>query len=387
MRTSDSARVRVLELRSVRGTGGGPEKTIMLGAARADRAKFEVIVCYIRDRRDEVYALDERARALDIEYVEIFEDHSFDVSVWRQLRQIVRDRQIDIVHAHEYKTDLLGYLLSKRQGVIPLATAHAWTGNSRREKWAYYPVDKRVLARYPRVIAVSTDIKRELLRHGAHDDRVVVILNSIDPVAFRRGSADRSAVRSQLGLRDEDFVIGAVGRLERQKRFDVLLEAAAALVPAHPALRLVIAGGGSLLDELRETAARLGLADRCRFPGHRSDIAELHHAFDLYVQSSEYEGTPNSVLEAMAMETPLVATDVGGTSELASNEVHGLIVPSNNVAALKAGIDRAIRDSTGSRTRAEAARRRVEDELSFESRTRRLEAVYEDLVQRRTSHA
>jgi glycosyltransferase involved in cell wall biosynthesis len=146
-------------------------------------------------------------------------------------------------------------------------------------------------------------------------------------------------------------------------------------------------GAGSLLNQLRETAARLQLADRCLFLGHRDDIAHLHHAFDLFVQSSEYEGTPNAVLEAMAMETPLVATDVGGTRELAEDGVHGLIVPPNDVPVLKAGIDRAIRDRGGSRTRAAAARQRVEDELSFESRTRRLEAVYQDLVQRRAARA
>src|SRR5947207_917056 len=97
--------VRVLELRSVRGTGGGPEKTILMGAARADRARFAVTVCYIRDARDGVFSIDGRAAPLGVDYVEVHERHSLDPRIWPELRRLVRERRIDIVHAHEYKTD------------------------------------------------------------------------------------------------------------------------------------------------------------------------------------------------------------------------------------------------------------------------------------------
>src|SRR5579872_6172619 len=99
--------IRVLELRSVRGTGGGPEKTILLGAKRTDRRRFAVTVCYLRDRRDDAFAVANRAEVRDVDYVEIPERHSFDPSVWPALRKLVRERRIDIVHAHEYKSDLL----------------------------------------------------------------------------------------------------------------------------------------------------------------------------------------------------------------------------------------------------------------------------------------
>lgn len=372
--------IRVLELRSVRGTGGGPEKTILLGAAQADTSRFQIIVCYIRDRRDTTFHLDKRAQALGVEYVEVDERHSIDPGILGQLTRIVRERQIDLVHAHEYKTDLVALLLAKRTGVIPLSTAHGWTGQSRRERFVYYPADKWLLARYPRVIAVSTDIKQELVRYGSASDRVTVILNSIDPSAFRRDPARVAPLRATLGFTPTDVVIGAVGRVERQKRFDLLLEAVRPIMHTRPGVRLVIAGDGSLLDGLRTQAAALGIDSRCSFLGHRADIADLHHTFDLFVQSSEYEGTPNAVLEAMAMETPLVATDVGGTGELAQDEQHCLLIPCRNVGALGAAIERALSDPRASQQRAVAARQRVETELSFERRTRRLEAIYGELV-------
>ena len=372
--------IRVLELRSVRGTGGGPEKTILLGAALADRTRFAITVCYLRDERDRVFQVDRRPETEGLDYVEITERHSLDRSVWPRLCGLVRERHIGIVHAHDYKTDLLAWMLSRRANVRALATVHGWTGNSTRERWLYYPVDKRVLSRYRRLIAVSSEIRDELTRHGVRRERVDVVLNGIDPAAFRREHARGAGVRRTLGLTDEDVVIGAVGRLEAQKRFDLLLDAFARLHPGRPALRLIVAGEGSLRPSLLARARHLGIAASCRFLGHRDDVCDLHHAFNLFVQSSDYEGTPNAVLEAMALETPVVATAAGGTGEVLRDGVDGIVVPIGDLTALSHAIARALDDSGATLRRASAARGRVETTLSFEVRTRRLEAIYADLM-------
>lgn len=374
--------IRVLELRSVRGTGGGPEKTILQGARRADPTQFAVTVCYIRDGRDDVYAIDQRAKALGVDYVEIPEKHSFDVSVWPALRKLVRERRFDIVHAHEHKTDLLALMLGRFERVIPLATAHGWVGHSSKEKF-YYAVDKRLLARFPFVIAVSGDIRNVLVQHGAPADRVEVVLNAIDPTQFRRDPARRADARAWAGLADDEIAIGGVGRLEPQKRFDLLMEACARLRTRYPKLRLLIAGEGSVRAELEATIARLGIGDCCRLLGHCNDVVQVHHAIDVFVQASDYEGTPNAVLEAMALESPIVATDVGGTSELAFDGVHALIVPPQRVDRLEAAIETLLKDPAATAQRAAAARARVEGELSFERRMQRVEGIYERLVRER----
>jgi glycosyltransferase involved in cell wall biosynthesis len=378
-----ASRLAVLELRSVRGTGGGPEKTILLGTERTDRTRFAVTVCYLRDLRDPVFGIDERAAQMDIDYVEVKEKHSFDPGIWKPLAALVRDRRIDIVHSHDYKTDVLALLLARRTGVIPLSTAHGWTGQTARERWIYYPAEKRLLARFPRVIAVSSEIRRELVRHGQREDRVTVILNGIDPDRFKRDVFRRADMRREIGVGPDDVVIGAVGRLERQKRFDLLLDAYVPVLRARPDVRLAIVGDGSLKGEIAAKVASLGLGRSCLLLGHRLGVADLHNAYDLFVQASEYEGTPNAVLEAMAMGTPIVATDVGGTAELAAHEVHGLLVAPHDVPGLTAAMQRALADPSAARARAAAARRRVENDLSFEARTRHLERVYEDLARER----
>lgn len=375
-----SGPIRILELRCVWGTGGGPEKTILQGAAAADPSRYAVTVCYLRAREDPLFGIGGRAEALGLDYHEVAERHPLDSGVLSALRRLVRQRGIGIVHAHDYKTDVLAWLLARTEGVAPLATVHGWTGHSRRERWLYHPVDKRVLGRFPRLIAVSEAIRRELLLRGARPERVTTILNGIDPRAFRRDPARGPAVRAALGLSDDDIVLGAVGRLEPQKRFDRLLEVFVELRRECPRLRLVLVGEGGLRGELEAAARRLGAGRDCLLLGHRSDVADLHHAFDLFVQSSDYEGTPNVVLEAMALETPVVATAAGGTAELIQDGVHGLIVPPGDPARLRESIELALADREATDQRAAAARELVEGPLSFEARMRAVEAVYEELV-------
>lgn len=380
---TSSEPIRVLELRSVRGVGGGPEKTILLGAVRAS-AGVHVTVCYLRDARDRDFAQHERAVGAGVAYVEVIERHSFDPRIIAAVRRIVRERSIDIVHAHEYKTDALAWALRRLERVIPMATAHGWTGDSWKEQHVYYPADRRLLRTFPRVVAVSEDIRRELIACGAAPARVTTVPNAIDPEAFRRDRGHDHDARAALGLPPDAYVLGAVGRAEAQKRFDLLIEAFADAAGTRPRLHLVIAGGGSRLSALRRQAAALGpLAARIHLLGHRTDVASLHHAFDAFVQSSDYEGTPNAVLEAMAFENPVVATRAGGTAEILTDGVHGRLVDPGDRAALTRALE-DLCDAPGvARDWAHAARRRVETELSFATRLARVEAIYAALVAER----
>ena len=121
---------------------------------------------------------------MDVDYVEVRERHSFDPRIWSALREIVAERRIDIIHAHDYKTILWALLLARRTGAIPMATAHGWTGRSARERFLYYPLAKRLLARLPGAVAVSGDLKDDLVRHGGRPDRITVLLNAIDPAGL-----------------------------------------------------------------------------------------------------------------------------------------------------------------------------------------------------------
>jgi glycosyltransferase involved in cell wall biosynthesis len=368
--------IRVLELRSVVGAGGGPEKTILTGAAATDPSRIRITVCYLRSASDRACDIGARAAALGLDYVELAERTAIDYRMWTALCALVRARAIDIVHAHDYKTNLLALMLARVAGVVPLTTAHGWTGHSWRETRLYYPLDRRLIGGFPYVVAVSEEIKRDLESAGVASDRVHVILNGIDPAAFRRNPAKRPAARTAFDLRPDTIAVAATGRLEPQKRFDLLIRACALARQTHPSLRLLIAGDGSLRAELEALASQL-MPGACTLLGHQPDIRALHHAADIFVQSSDYEGTPNAVLEAMAMETPIVATAAGGTTDLAAPGLHALIVPIRDAGALVAAIHHTLMHPHETARRVARSRDRVETVLSFAARMAAVDRLYE----------
>jgi glycosyltransferase involved in cell wall biosynthesis len=203
----------------------------------------------------------------------------------------------------------------------------------------------------------------------------------IPDVAVRRRDRD-AAARAALGLPATATVVGAVGRLDPLKNFSMLIDVFARLASDVPQAMLVIAGDGDFKATLQQQVEATGLASRIHLLGHQGDVAQVHHALDVFVQSSDTEGTPNAVLEAMAFENPVVATAAGGTAEIARHGREALIVPCRNRAALEAALRDTLADPAAARARAVAGRRRVEGDLSFQARMRRVEGIYEQLVER-----
>ena len=150
----------------MRGTGGGPEKTILLGAERADRARVSVTVCYIRDARDAQFGIGARARQAGVDYVELIERGSFDRRRLAAARCASSATAASTSSTRTTTRPISWRCCSARShGTIPLSTAHGWTGHSPRERWLYYPLDKQMLRAFPLTIAVSSQIKSELVRH------------------------------------------------------------------------------------------------------------------------------------------------------------------------------------------------------------------------------
>ena len=379
IQTSSRRALRVLALRAVDGAGGGADKIVLRNADSVSHASIEMAACFIHHPSDSDFDLVDRANHLGIRTYEETHRGPFDLRVFGRIQKVIADFQPDIIHSHDYKASFIASRIARRNPILCLATSHGWTGEKWREKNLFYPADRRLLSNFPGIIAVSDQIRDTLVSSGTDPRRVRVVLNGVDPQKYQRDLNTRSRVRKELGYAESDLVLGGVGRVELQKRFDLLIEAFAELRHQNNRLKLLIAGEGSLLEPLRAEVRRRQLDEHCQLIGHRENMTDTYQALDMLVQSSDYEGTPTVVVEAMALEIPIVATDAGGTAQLIQHLQHGRIVPCQNVPALIAATRETLESPTLAREMAMAARQRVETKLSFSERTRQLEAIYQEL--------
>jgi glycosyltransferase involved in cell wall biosynthesis len=233
-----------------------------------------------------------------------------------------------------------------------------------------------VLGRLPAAIfAVSEDLRRHMIAEGLPADRVRVVHNGISP-GSRPTNADRDAARRSLGVEADPILLGTVGRLDPVKDLSTLLEALRILRSRRRNVRLVIVGDGPERAHLGQQAARMGVGELVAFLGYRSGPRCLLPAFDIYVNSSTHEGISLTLLEAMAAALPIVATEVGGTSEVVVQDHTGLLVPARSPDRLAMAIEDLIRSPERRRAMSDRARARVEQQFSLQAMTKRYLDAY-----------
>jgi glycosyltransferase involved in cell wall biosynthesis len=243
----------------------------------------------------------------------------------------------------------------------------------------YDAIDRWTLPHYERVIAVSQDLYDQCVEAGVPKQRLHLIENAIDTDEFAR-TMPPAAAPGRTDVPPGRLVVGAVGRLRDEKGFDLLIPAFATLLKEGYDLELWIAGEGPEREPLTAQAAATGFGERIRFLGYQGNTRDLFAAFDLFCLSSRREGLPNVMLEAMAMDVAVVATDCGGIAAFGHDGEDMIIVPTESIEALTNAMRSLIRDPARRAALAAAGRRRVEDEFSFRRRMERIVAVYDDLM-------
>lgn len=235
-----------------------------------------------------------------------------------------------------------------------------------------------------RFIPVSDDLQRWLAQVvGIPAAKTELIANGVDTARFTRQPAGLSDSPWQAG----DFVIGTVARIQDIKNHRGLVEAFERLrarLPQHRAhLRLSIIGDGPLMPALRAQVAAAGLDDVVWLAGARTDIPQLLHTFSLFCLPSLAEGTPVSLLEAMACGLPVVASRVGGIPEVVTEGEHGYLVPPSDTEALATALARYVADPDLARRHGDAARRRIEQRFGMDAMLSAYLGLYDRLYQRK----
>lgn len=368
-----SAPRTVLHVRIVTGAGGGPEKTILSSPRALEQAggrRYRALVAYLHPPGDPGFeVIERRAEERGATVVGIGERLPVDPRVLWRLARLCRREHVAIWHGHDYKSNLYGVLLRPFLRLRLVTTVHGWVKHTSRTP-LYYAIDRWTLPRHDEVIAVSADLFEKCREAGVPEARLTLIENAIDTDLFHR----RAPRPSGGPLR-----IGAVGRLSEEKGFDLLIEAVERLLERGLDLELAIAGEGDRAEDLAARIASSPYRERLQLLGFRSDTVELFEGFDVFCLSSLREGLPNVVLEAMAMEVPVVATRSGGMEAFARDGEDAVLVDPGSVEELVRGLSTLVESAERRESLARAARDRVVRELSFARRMERVVEVYDRL--------
>jgi glycosyltransferase involved in cell wall biosynthesis len=370
----------VLETRVVRGSGGGPDKTILNSPRFLTPLVYRTVCAYMHPPGDPGFEqLQAKARTWGAPLLSVPDRGFWDLGVIPRLLNICRRERVAIWHGHDYKTNALGLVLRRFWRMRLVTTVHGWVHHTARTP-VYFWIDRRCLPHYDLVICVSEDLHARCLECGVKPERCVLIENAIDTDEFRRGDSSPAEARRALGLPGDRFLIGAVGRLSEEKAFDILIRAVAGMHAAGRDAGLVIIGEGDQEPRLRALVAELGAAERIQLLGYRPDVRGLYQAMDAFALSSYREGLPNVLLEAMALELPVVATRVAGIPRLIQDGENGLLVEAGTVGALADALARLIDDPVLRRRLGRAGRATIEARYSFRERMARIAALYDSVL-------
>jgi glycosyltransferase involved in cell wall biosynthesis len=330
--------------------GGGAERFVATVLARLDRARIEPALCLFR--RDLAYGLDPDV-ALDV--LEKRRPWDIPLAIGRLARRIDARRPDVVFSAFAHPNFVTGSALALCRS-RPRWIARVSNDPRRGESGAPRPLMRRLYRRAEQILANSRALAGAFAAaYPGVGERVAYLPNAADFDAIDRLSQEAAPVPADAGP-----MLLAVGRLARQKRVDLMLEALARL--RHTGARLTLLGDGPLRGDLERQTARLGLGEHVRFAGFQSNPFAWMARSAVFVLASDHEGLPNALIEAQGLGLPAVAADCPyGPGEIVEPEVTGILVSPGDPAALAAGLARLLTDPTRRHAMGEAARRRARE--------------------------
>lgn len=306
------------------------------------------------------------------------------------IRRFLEKQNIGIIHTHGYKSNLYALAASMGKSLPRVATCHNWLGDDPKMKF-YARLDKFFLNRFDRVIAVSDSVKQEILNHNISAGKVLTICNGIGTNRFNNPKKVESA-RREFGIDKGCKVIGTVGRLSEEKGHIHLLNAATKVFQEYPKVVFLVVGDGPLRNDLEEKASALRQTQHVEkngpespfiFAGVRSDMPAIYSLMDIFVLPSLTEGLPMVLLEAMASQKPIVATNVGAIPKVIEHGHSGLLVQPGDTKGLAKAITDLLANPQKAYELAKNARRKVKQQFSSERMAEKYIDVYQDVLSAR----
>ncbi len=328
--------------------------------------------------------LAEKLAESGIEVSVVDESTSGFIALKRQIREIASEGNIDVLHTHRYKENIVGAMIKRRAGVRGLVqTVHGMGEPFGGLKLLRSRINRRLNhfytnRRFDRVLAVSDDIRRSL-SEVIDPARIVTVHNSID-MSRIKPERSRREVLEELGIPPEAVVIGSAGRMVPVKGFEIFLEACGVIHENRPDIRFLLVGDGPRLEALKARARESGADKYVLFPGFRDDIHDLLNSLDIFVVSSYHEGIPMVVLEAMTLGRVVVSTAVGGILEIIEDGRSGVLVEDVDPKLIAESCLRLLENDALRREIELNAPTRIADKFGIDAQRRKIAEIYREVV-------
>ena len=317
----------------------------------------------------------ERLEAMGVPCRRVEMRSRFDKKAARELAELCREWDIDLVHCHYLREHYTALLAKKHNPKIRVVyTNHFVLANDFVTCLSNRMMDKK----QDQMIAVCNKGKEQLIANGWSGERIQVIFNAVDPEAWA-GDRSESTLRAELGLDESRFVMLCASRFAEDKGHKYLIDSVKRLTErTDRPFTLVLAGDGPLLEPARAQVKELGLEDVVKFIGFRKDMKNLYKGADLYVNSSQHEALSFLIIEAMAAGLPVIATDMGGNSDIVNDGAgDGLLVEYDNPDSMAAAMERFLEDPAFLARCRDNALRTIQDKFEIHKMCRATYGGYE----------
>lgn len=295
-----------------------------------------------------------------------------------RLAAYVRRHDIKLIHCHMPWAGIVGRVVGKLTNTPVVYTEHnMW---ERYHKLTYH-LNKLSYGYQQKVIAVSGDVARSIHKnYGKKTPHVQVVMNGVNTSKFIRYLVTGKDIRKELKIAPGAVVIGITCVFRAQKRLTTWLEIAAKLHESYPATQFIIVGDGVLKEEIYNKAEQLSMKEYLHFAGLQAEIRPYLKAMDIFMMSSEFEGLPIALLEAMSMECMPACTGAGGIPELITDSENGILVPVDKPLELVARLSACLENPLEIKRMAKAARETVISQFSMQQMVKELETIYNELI-------
>jgi glycosyltransferase involved in cell wall biosynthesis len=353
----------------------GAERWILALMCAMDKQRVRSTLVNLVDVEEEKSAVVQAAEQRGLDAFDFVTGGKFNPFAATRLANWAREQQLDIIHGHGFKSDLLGLLTATLAGCRVMTTPHGWSLGKDRKLQFYEKLDRFSFRYMNMVCPLSPDLADGLTGSVDHS-RLRLIFNGVDIDEIQEAE---SVQRSY----PESYTIGYIGQLIERKDMPTLISALHILAKERDNIRLIVLGDGAKRVELREESERLGISGRVDFLGFRPDAAAWLKTFDLFILPSRLEGIPRCIMEAMAATVPVVVTDIPGNRNLVSHKDTGLLYSVGDSRQLAECIAFMMDHPAEAQEMAIRGKRKVEEEYSSRKMAREYAEIYQELVEHR----